>query len=762
MMNINKKIIISALFMSGCLSGCGSDGDDGKDGNDGENGNNGNDGLVTVRTANALNLTVDDVSINSEQVTSVLLTALNENEIPVIGLTDANIGFYMHQLMPADEVTGEAPQWLAYGADCSGAPGATPSCKGELVDNNDGSYQYTFSVPLDSSFGDSPPVKAISYDELATQRLLLSTKWTFPNGDKVPNVNLVYDFSQNGDITIEDGLVSREMVDGQTCISCHADFGNIYHGGTYNTLESCNTCHNDNKGHMGAENVFTRLVHSAHIELKTDGGANNYPQSAINCDTCHQESESLPQWNDFARYPSEETCRSCHDSVTTIARPMHEAGYPTGPCAQCHTSTSVDIAHAHLNVKTLAANAKERFNVELLDMQVSGYTYGQNAGQASIELKVMVDGTAVDPTKLDYLSYNHISVIYPEFFVKAIFGNQDDSFSRMPQTGETDFGAIYFDIVSDNAEKGSMVSYDAATGITTVTVTDKLPSTIVENYSGTLVLDGELCFNKDSGEFTSCTESAANGGQENIYTVTPNAVSAAFNSDGVVTESADNYTAVARRQIIADNKCTACHNTLNDAATTLIMGDDSWHHDGDWKGETIETKGFGALKHHGVTYQEGGCLTCHNPNSPRKVGMIRVDAALPEAIAYAFDYKVMVHGIHSGTRGAKGINNYSGRPSMDFSEINYPAGKSNCLSCHVEDSFNLDKVEQTTPVLVRHNNVVDTFISPAAATCLSCHTSESAKQHTISSGNASFDGTPTVEACSVCHSQEKIAAYHIK
>ena len=165
--------------------------------------------------------------------------------------------------------------------------------------------------------------------------------------------------------------------------------------------------------------------------------------------------------------------------------------------------------------------------------------------------------------------------------------------------------------------------------------------------------------------------------------------------------------AVARRQVVDDAKCEACHLNLS------LHGNNR----------------------HDVTY----CSTCHTPD--------RLDIAdVPESV----HMKWMIHKIHRGAELENGYVVIRSRGTYDFSNIHFTGDLRNCDACHVNGSQNLPIADGALPTIT--NNSWWTPTQPEAAACLSCHDGDDAAVHAYT--NTAFFG----ESCSTCHGEGKEAA----
>jgi OmcA/MtrC family decaheme c-type cytochrome len=190
--------------------------------------------------------------------------------------------------------------------------------------------------------------------------------------------------------------------------------------------------------------------------------------------------------------------------------------------------------------------------------------------------------------------------------------------------------------------------------------------------------------------------------------------------------------------------------------------------------------------HVGSLYQHGGnrvdnvgmCILCHNPASNEQ--NVRVDYGVDASEAYdgkvgqTYEFKSMLHGIHSAGEGAPvvvyrsrgiyawapegtvlpnwpgtgsqpifGSDDGTGNPVMqthNFHSPTYPRPTNDCAACHVED-FD-DVPDQATAMATTleagaepwGNQIDDVLQGAGAAACTSCHSSSAAKGHAYQNG----------------------------
>jgi OmcA/MtrC family decaheme c-type cytochrome len=218
------------------------------------------------------------------------------------------------------------------------------------------------------------------------------------------------------------------------------------------------------------------------------------------------------------------------------------------------------------------------------------------------------------------------------------------------------------------------------------------------------------------------------------------------------------------------------------------------------------------------------CVICHNPNlssSGRTIDPVNqtinpdvVDAVGDDPLMYperTQHFKNLVHGIHASGRRTEDFEFVRNRTDTqagitgfyyDWSEVTFPGILNNCLTCHVEGTYQLplpdgvlmstewtttgDPAEDSAAVAEARNTVpnsTDLVNTPTASTCYQCHDSELAVAHMEQNGGqinvflreepvvgADFVGvgadaltrdevlaSGTVESCAICHGSGRVA-----
>ncbi len=367
-------------------------------------------------------VTVTSVTINSPPV--VKFTVKDATGKPIVGLGNTskssaqtvpvltNFFFTLAKLVPAQSgtfsgktISTEPSKWVTYlvtkppsVAQKAGTLSATDSCdsataptvcgtyptfdrEGTLVDNGDGSYQYTFYRDIkqaaaqvasltDSANGLSKKADLgdVSYDATLTHRLGIQISGAAPgtgannpsgSGTGAPaGVNMVntanawYDFVPAGGTP----TATREVVKIDSCSECHAGKG-LAHGAARKDPNYCVTCHTDqikysfNAGEATSTNGGMTLTGTTRPTTAILGGRaiGNYPNMVHKIHMGEGlirtgyffNADGAGKFNDVL-YPQPVTnCVKCHDgSATAKNKTANGDNWKNVPsmvaCGACH------------------------------------------------------------------------------------------------------------------------------------------------------------------------------------------------------------------------------------------------------------------------------------------------------------------------------------------------------------------------------------------------------------------------------------------
>ena len=751
----------------------------------------------------------------------------------VQSLTPANVRFALAKLVPG--ANGEPDQWVSYVSrkestttapnnvgpvngkpvlasavqattDPQPANAATP----QLVLNADGFYTYTFSTDVT----DPGKTNGVVFEPGRTHRVAIQLSYQNAAGETVL-VNPYFDFTvdANGNsVPVTDPQLTRKMTDVGSCNSCHEKLA--LHGGGRVDTQFCVMCHNPGTTDANSGNVLTlsTMVHKIHAGRRLKGFGEDYtiwgygsapvgfadvgfPQDLRNCTKCHSGSNpATPQGDNWKTRISREACLTCHDSKKgstwfTQHTFFNKGQDPNAPatllknsqCVGCHSpGSTVAPERVHYN-QNEESSVKYKMNIEAA-------SYDAAANQITVKYFLS------DPTNGN-APYNLVTGECTGTPVNCSsstkFGNLKlivayGSLAGQPQ-GTTEFTS------------GNAAQVNAYTGTSdgsnhyTATISLPTPSaTHVVSGTARVATIGQI------KEPALALQSAADPRPE----VTPRALV------NVVVQHTFKDIALtgpllARRTVVANEKCNACHGALG---TT-----------------TGSNSGATEAFHSGARNTVEACVVCHDPNRMSSTLMTN-NTSFNES----FQFKRMIHGIHGNSKRtfpfshgnvvvgafdksgvlstagsfaadqtvkigntptvvitagtpvpagtsfqgiadmvtnaakAKGYTGAPIEPAINYAaEVQFPGVGLNCNVCHVDNSYKLDK-GTVGAVITKPAGVTDPMqwlvISPKAASCTGCHDSPKALGHVTSFGNASFaDRTQaqsmvTTEICADCHS----------
>lgn len=779
-------LLALALALAACAGSTGAQGPAGTTGGAGPAGPPGPSSTVSaldVSTATAITATITKVTIPSSGQPVVEFTLADQNGVPLSGLPAADVSFAIAKLVPAGVQLKAYPglatpvpllrsQWQSYlyrmvSPASSGGTSTTPIVgtsaepqastesatatgstggPGILVDHGNGSYQYTFKKDIETD-----PV--VTYDATLVHRVGLEIRGLAPANSPV------YTFIPATGATT--GLDANDAVDGTACIACHQQLA--FHGGARTNVQYCVICHNPSSVDPSSGNTldFSVMVHKIHmgVDLPSvvagthyyiygyQGAVSDfsdvvYPQTDLSnnnssvsgsgtrfCTTCHTPNDqNAPQSGNYQTVITAATCGACHDNINFVTGLNHGPGNlpaTDAECATCH-GPAATIDNGALQV-------------------AAAHALGIDAAAGKFAFKILsVTNTAPGDSPSVTLA-----VVNPD--------SNDAPYNILDPSGpfELSGGALSVDVAWPNAGFNNVGSQSA----TASSGTPNQPVSI--NFLGSGVTDN------GNGTFTASSavpipSTASGSGQMAVegraVVALPNiSGSGTTNVELGVSGVTDNFpitdgSAVAPAQVVSITKCDACHHDL-----TLH---------GQNRTNNIEL-----------------CAGCHNANAT-DAGQHVASAGLCAPIGTAganpeqsIAFMVLIHEIHaSGATDASDnprypngltICSYGARPTTF--KVAYPGNLEDCNACHVNSSYypvNDATVEGVTVVSNDRTTLSDdVVISPNAAICSSCHTSQTAKEHMIQNG-ANFAATKTaagalisssVETCALCHGPGGVA-----
>jgi len=720
-------LMLLGLMLAGCGSGAtGSPGTAGPAGPSGPPGPSvGNNTPVT--SADRINVTISSVSIpDGGGAPSVAFFLTSELDQGLVGLPAANIRFVIAQLTPGTR--GESSAWQSYvtrddGGVANAQANAETATAGTYIDNDDGTYVYTFAGAL-TQYPAGP-----EFDAGKTHRLGIEIR-TNSNGfwpENIPANNAPFDFLPSGGAP----LFTRLIVDNDTCNACHDNLE--AHGAARFDIKYCVQCHNPSSidGNTGNSVDMKRLIHNIHSgrdDYQIIGYGNRthdwsdlvWTQDIRNCQTCHDESDAnTPQAVNWRLVPNRAACGTCHYDDGDALNGQHDYAIEDGihplalefiddiQCVDCHGETAtvtnsegqlVRINEIH-RIPALEASENFVFNIEAV----------RNVAAGGAPLEVDYSVTDADGVPYDLGNDPEFTTCGDGTSRLAIdIGWTTDDFTN-GGAGTSNAAPLGINALGAGAGCGDGTDVDGD-GIYTVVASSGLPAGLA----------GSIAVALEGHPGSDLNGDGTIGGRGDRVAVT--SAIAYFGIDGTP--------AAPRRSSVLIEKCNDCHKQLS-------------------------------LHGNNRTDKPEVCAICHNPNATdirrRIAGSDCVTALGTDD--QAIDLKTMIHRIHAGNVGICGFGN----SAHSYFDVVYPGRLNNCEGCHAPGGYypvdpgallgtTVDANDPSTPV-------DDVVVSPNTAVCTACHTSAAAADHMMSNGG-DFAATKAadsslisseIESCIICH-----------
>ncbi|MEZ0308052.1 MAG: OmcA/MtrC family decaheme c-type cytochrome [Ramlibacter sp.] len=704
------------------------------------------------------------------------------------GIVLADLSFAIVKLVPG--TNGNPDEWVNYISKTETAtpgvgPGGNPAlasakqattdgkqsdpalAAAQLVYNSDGYYTYTFKTDLT----DPTKTSGVVFEPGRTHRVAIQLKYKNASGEE-QLVNPYYDISfdsANKSVAVTDPSKTRKMTDVSSCNSCHEKLA--LHGGGRVDTQFCVMCHNPGTTDANSGNVLTlatmaHKIHSGRL-LKTNldngmggedytiWGYNNskhsyaevgFPQDLRNCTKCHTGANpATPQGDNWKTKPSRESCLTCHANKTgstwdtshkTFSGTGSSASLTNAQCAGCHSpSANISPERVHWN--------QNEENAALYKMNIESATYDATTRKVTVKY-FLSNPTANNAT------YNLVTsecTAGPVCANTTKFGNLRFYLAYQNMVGQNT-ATTEFTAYNNGGSAANVYAYTGANdGTNHYTVNITVPpdtATAVAAGTARVVSIGQIKEAKLEVKW------ATDPRPEVVPKVLVNVV-----AQNAYLELPLTGTLNPRRQIVATEKCNACHGAL---------------------GTTSGSNTLAEAFHGGARNRVEACVTCHDPN--RASSTIMTNGL---AFNESYQFKRMIHGIHGNSKrtypfthgnlvvGAfnkDGTSMTGGAPLAPdvlnyAAEVAWPGVGINCNVCHVDNSYKVDK-GPVGAVIQKPSGVTDPMqwmvISPKAASCTACHDSPKAMGHVTSFGNASFgnrtqaQSMQTQEICADCHS----------
>lgn len=554
--------------------------------------------------------------------------------------------------------------------------------------------------------------------------------------------------------------------------------------------EGCLACHADTPALNGKSAAELHALHA---------GKTARPEA--DCLQCHTDAKASEKTgSDYLTAGS--ACTGCHADAPKLAAHKTISDFSrtdAKTCAACHPKDAVRSAHLGAHDRTMKEGLKSLVTVDVVRAKLVEEK-GEHFAEIAFRL-VNRDGKPVpvpegDPANADWIKNLQLYVNwgvgsdflsgrgYP-IFVKS---NKRD----ITQKGEGKTPAGERERTPLFATDGEVFTYRVGP----VTLRDDISGDRSDDLG---VISDRLIYCFDGGKnLLSCDKKGTekNAAWNHLW---------GFNAEGLVDAAA---LQAARPEIVSNRKCGSCHGYVAEEDETEIncrschsqktkknrlMADTtcfSGHDDVDGQHvapRAMKTYAARALPGFGGSTNDLTlpCVTCHNANTAptqavrERFAVKGEENYLIDLILSHPDHKLWMHSLHAGTRP-------TAREKDFVRHVDYKAPISDCLRCHEEKSFGIERLlakgrplaldteydsdSNAHPAVDFH---VNAYASPVGSTCLSCHAfetkadgtkvrNEAAVKHMEENG-ARF-GVPfeklEKENCGGCHTTEALKKAH--
>jgi OmcA/MtrC family decaheme c-type cytochrome len=564
---------------------------------------------------------------------------------------------------------------------------------------------------------------------------------------------------------------------------------------------------------------FPVFIHKIHMgeDLKMKGGTYQgfskpyevtYPQDVRNCVKCHRA--PAPLADNWTNAPSKRACAACHDDTVFLnpvpnGRKLHatSTAIPNGievtqdgTCNSCHANTvAPSIATAHIPVSP--PNPQNIYAQPTTGSSNTNAAWVAAAGAVPPGAKVVAyDVKSVSTwddagTKRPQIVFK-IKIGDGVTFTDVVFPDPASATEIIPANLGKFVGSpsafFAFAVPQDNKQTPADFNVTASSYIRSVwnhtsTCPDILsPVPDASGYytlqlkcvviptgtGGAVMLTGGIGYTYSLGSPPNFTGNNLPLTQTDVpgYAYTANPAPAQGGTGGLIVPAldvwkvADGYT--ARRKIVANEKCDACHVTL----------------------------GVGPDFHAGQRNDAASCNFCHNPNRTSN--------------GWSANQKDFVHSIHGAEKRSVKFTWHEKSATEGYWLTTYPAVLNRCEMCHLAGTYDFSTAAMTAalpnmlpstvgqgtytanPANSKYITVGQDYgtgfsfnavtgtstqptsdtlvITPITAACSACHDSPAAVDHMQTNGGAFWESRSAAaakkqgEQCLICHGPNRIAS----
>jgi len=516
-----------------------------------------------------------------------------------------------------------------------------------------------------------------------------------------------YDFVPAGG-----AVIAREVVTDAACDTCHVDLS--AHGGARTSMALCITCHTAQTTDPDTGNTLDMrvMIHKIHSGEELPSVVAGTPYQIVGFE------QAVHDYSTVVFPQPINQCDSCHQG----AQGDHWKTEPSAAsCTSCHdqivfSDTTPLPADKVYHPGDLASTAPcgtchaPDTSIEPIEQRHAVARYAP-AHQPALTI-VSVVGTG--PLQLPVVTFAVTVGGAPLDILTAPMASLRATFAGPT----TDYAMYWQSTIQGAGAAGTLVAFgDPANGVFTWTApaAAMIPAAATGSY--TVGLEGYV---------------TPEGTTDRISAINPML-------DFAVTDT----TVTPRRVVVSTADCNGCHKKLE--------------------------------AHGGARTDAQYCAMCHNANNTNEERAPHLEGAGQQYV-YTVSLEHMVHRIHMGEELTQGYvlggfpaptaADPEGTP-VDFGEARFPAPRSDCTTCHLDDTYELplvgsgrlprfDELRGCTEVASADADAYcqpvgfvqqGTFpMAPASAACLGCHDAPDTVAHT------QIMTSPTgIESCAVCH-----------
>jgi OmcA/MtrC family decaheme c-type cytochrome len=630
-------------------------------------------------TQPGLKITVKSVTIPDDRRPVVVFDATDDAGNPIALSEFTDVRFTLAYLNDAPV----SPHYVSYAVNNAGQATMDSAQLGGVSRNDDGSLLYRFATVLPAS-----------YNRSTTHQTAGQFRREYFVDGQVYMANAFLPFRPDGQPVTQ----TREIVTTEVCNSCHTRLAE--HGGIRREVQYCILCHTPQSVDPDSGNTVDMavMIHKIHMgedlpsvkqgvdyEIIGRSPANFsdvvFPQDIRNCTACHRDA---PHADHYLTRPTQAACGSCHDRIwfgNPNATPDGYENHPLdfeqpddGMCVTCHKPTAPSVA------PIMESHIPEVDKGPGLALDITDITT-EAVPDKDGEVALTVDFTAMDGAGEPIIDLAAAGV----------------SASMVLAWPAPEYQAN----VSESVV-GSARLENHGGGAYSYTFKDPLP---LDSTSYSVAMTGRVTFTLDGASVRQGTS-----------------------SNGFTVFTLDDSEPTARRDVVANENCGACHG---------------------------EIRGHGGQRL-GVEV----CVMCHRTNQTDLAERDDSEPWLMTADTQTVNFKDMIHRIHTGEELNRPytVAGHNGSEN-DFTQVRFPGLRQKCTICHVEKrtdgtaTFAVPLPEEVLPTEIDNGTAV-TEILPTRAACTSCH------DHLFSDVHAVLmtDTEQGVETCAVCHGDGKEAA----